>query len=425
MLLFLDDICLPLESARDVERALESIGAYANRWAIEFNVLPGKSAVLPLNGATAPEKWRYQNTYVHTSTLEKYLAVKFTTDGAWKPHFDSRMKAANDAFHGLKSAGLVGGHNTIKLSAEVVTLHIWPILDSGRVATTIFMENSEAKSLRYALDSLQHKLACLILNVARTTSSDAVLAELGWISDILRNDARLLCTYSAMIGAPAGSLPQRVMARLRVIGRANVHLLPPFMQHAHELIQVYRLDESELGTQRWKTAVKRATRVFAAADLKSRLDLSPALAPSFPAVLDMNPMPYLCVTAFQGRQLLTQTRLNCLPIGKRSKRSTDTITCPTCLLHAETRTHWMFECHPLEQYRLRHAQALPFLTDMKLSSDHKLSEFLRISTLPTSEHNIRQIRALGALLTDLWRGRTKEHFALSSADGMLPSTLTI
>ena len=114
MLLFLDDICLPLETAEQVETALWFLKQYADRWMIEFNVQPGKSAVLALNGAYAPEKWKFGDTFVYTSTTEKYLAVKFNADGGWIQHFDSKIQAARGIFNTLRAAGLVGVTITLR-----------------------------------------------------------------------------------------------------------------------------------------------------------------------------------------------------------------------------------------------------------------------------------------------------------------------
>ena len=61
------------------------------------------------------------------------------------------------------------------------------------------------------LDMFQPEIACALLNIARLASSNAGLAELGWLSDILRSDIRILCLYSSMLAAPTSSLPVTVL----------------------------------------------------------------------------------------------------------------------------------------------------------------------------------------------------------------------
>lgn len=361
-----------------------------------------------MNGAPAPDKWAFGETYVHTSTLEKYLAVKFDAAGGWAQHFDERVKPARATFNTLRTAGLVGGHNNIKVSAEIVALHVWPNLDSGRVATTVYSEAKDSVAIRLMLDTFQHEIACAILNIARSASSDAVLAELGWLSDILRSDIRILCLYSSMLA--------------NELGLRDPTLLPPFMTHVHRLIRVFRLDTGQLGTPHWKELVKQAAYQWAASDLKVRIDTMQGVAMSFPARINMKPMPYLCIPPFTGRQIVTQVRLNCLPIGKQSSDRRDAHRCPCCLLQlSESREHLMFQCSTLQLHRQKYSHGLPTLADITLTPLQKLHAFLQLTSDPLGHNTAHILTQWGAYLHDLWRHRnTGRHFAATMAEGTLP-----
>ena len=125
-LIFLDDIVIPLRSACDVQKALDTLCNYGKKWCARFSI--PKTKVLCFNTPTPPETWRFGPSEVSTASQEKHLSVVFDSSGSWDPHYSLRLSKAEKALRYLQAAGLLGGKHpplTSSLIAPLPHLGLW------------------------------------------------------------------------------------------------------------------------------------------------------------------------------------------------------------------------------------------------------------------------------------------------------------
>jgi hypothetical protein len=141
---------------------------------------------------------------------------------------------------------------------------VWPSLDLG-ITSVPYAEASylAARTLR---DKFQINLAKKILNVPRFTSSDGVLGELGWSTNIERNDLQLLLFLSRALHAPSNNVNNRLMFALASAAGLAPNDAPPFIRRCQSLLHALNISMTQIvhsTKDATKLKLKRAMAVYA------------------------------------------------------------------------------------------------------------------------------------------------------------------
>jgi hypothetical protein len=189
--------------------------------------------------------------------------------------------------------------------------------------------------------------------------------------------------------------------------RVNPASAPPFVLYALDLLHVYDVQITMLGTPSWPHTVKKAVKARANALWRAALDSMPRLRAMYPTDAELKVAAYLRIPAFRGRHLLTGTRLGDLQL--LTCYASDDTTCLCCLLVAdETEMHFLFYCPAYALVRLKHLQALPELDAKYGGTDReRLVSLLHSTQARPNDVEVARFHAVGNYLADLWLERTR------------------
>jgi hypothetical protein len=403
-LLFLDDIAIPLCSPAQINTAFSVLDAYAKKWGLKFNM--SKCAVLCYNFPYPPQAWPFGEGSVRTSTLEKYLTNKITSDGTSTYHVETRLKKAKAASGVLFSLGLLGGAHKASASSTLVKSFVWPIIDSGRTLADLHLPKHS--KLRLRLDTYQLSVGRAILGVTPSCPSDGVIGELGWMPDNLRGDLRNLLCLRRLCILPHFTLQKNFFfsIMMNMISSPNAKTIPPYFKHCIYLCNIMGINISLLESTEWKPHVKsicwRATEVM----WHQRLEHQPKLRLVYPSASSLRMQPYLELPPFPGRNLLTRMRLADYPLATHSFKGTLSRLCPCCEEHAqETRAHFLLQCPAYQQIRQAHKRAIPALKSRAIGDCVRQLQDLLLVIDPDA--NPSQVRATGAYILDIANERSR------------------
>ena len=358
-----------------------------------------KSCVVPFNWSERiPNRWQFGDEHLLTTSAEKYLSVKFTSNASWSPHFNAKLGHANTELRKLTRAGLLGGHHPVQQSCTVAKSKLWPILDSGRIATSALHLDSDAKAIALRLNTFVLKVGMLILGLSPRAVSDGVLGELGWCSDSDRERKVILVSLSRCLATPAQSIVSTL-----IMGALASLDPPPFIEKAKYLIRLLGLSEAHVYSQKWRVSAKRAVRRAASVSWTKRVAMQPRLSLAYPSSPSLVMRGYLKLPPFRGRQLLTKLRLDDLALSyvkHRSTRGAPVPNCSTCGLEPETRLHFTMVCPNLEYVRDQYRSSIPALSDETMSLEVRLRHIAQ-----SAQGSLAPAHVVGSMLADLWYAR--------------------
>jgi hypothetical protein len=401
-LIFLDDLAVPLTSPAQVVHAFQTLHKYADRWGLSFNV--SKCAVLCYNFPYPPQAWPFGQGVVRTSTVEKYLTNKLSTDGSPAAHINTRLRKANGKLGMLRKAGLLGGANAASASSTLVKAHLWPIIDSGRSLADLHLACN--LSLRKRLDTFQLKVGRTILGLSPAAPSDGVLGELGWMPDNTRGDLRSLLFLGRILCQPDCALSRTFMVScLETLG-ATPDLMPPFLQHCLQLTVVHDLDWKLITQPGWKARVTSLMRSVAQRQWHRRLLHQPELQLVYPPSTPFKMQPYLTLEPFPGRHLLTQLRVNDYMLATHPLSRVESQHCASCDTGSrETRAHFLLHCPAFAGVRRHHLPHCAALGKIDQWGDNQVLRALLMVSISRAARE--QTHATAAYLLDLVAARRR------------------
>ena len=141
----------------------------------------------------------------------------------------------------------------------LVEMVLWPVLDSGRIATCIW-GRGYAKT-RLALLRLQMNTLRELLNVSSRAQMDGVIGETGCLLDLRRAELALLQAYRRAWQSPSDSIPfQLVSAEFRL---PNGSWRPPCFEQIAVLCDVDSLSHECFLAPNARTIIKRKVYIRA------------------------------------------------------------------------------------------------------------------------------------------------------------------
>ena len=99
VLLYADDLVVLAKNQRDLQRALDAIGAWGARWRFSFGIGPEKTAVLVVGSKFRDFRFSLQGLDVPVVAEYCYLCVVFQPSRKWNKHTDRLVGKGNRKFH--------------------------------------------------------------------------------------------------------------------------------------------------------------------------------------------------------------------------------------------------------------------------------------------------------------------------------------
>ena len=204
---FLDDYMTPTIEDKVINRVLETLRKYGEKWDVTW--APSKFNVLNFNVDPERDALKYGHVPVSAITHHKYLGVIHSTKRPyWKAHYAEKLRTALFLLYNLRSAGLIGGRNSPAAALGVVRSMIWQTMDYGR-ATARSLDGDHA-GVRKKLEAFQISVLRKVRGLSKSAPKLAVFGESGDLPDAWRERRKQMSIAFQMITAESSSVAHRV-----------------------------------------------------------------------------------------------------------------------------------------------------------------------------------------------------------------------
>ena len=392
-LVYLDDWAVFLRTEKALRNALDTMSKYGDRWSMSWS-LP-KLGVMCINVKKPPTEWQFGRHFVPTIQSEKWLSVHFTSNRRWNAHYTEKLRIAKFMLLNLRRAGLLGGHNALSISLDVVQRTVWSSLDYGRAAT-----NSELrfhKATRSDLARFQNNTLREVLSVSGSASIDGLFGETGDTPDLWRERHKALAMCHLLSMAPEDSIPAQ-LARLSSEYKVGL------MQRGREITTMINLPWSVLSSKNASTKIKRALDAQVRKEWQARVMQNGRLRATYHSQRDSPRLRGYLRHTFKGRQILLKLRIDDLPLGAAgSGIFGPPIRCELCGRDAETRQHFVLTCAALQSTRARFLDFFDRYPPRTRNED--ILRDILLTSHPNAADNLQQAMIRGEYLFDMYRDR--------------------
>ncbi|KAK3099269.1 hypothetical protein FSP39_001936 [Pinctada imbricata] len=186
-LLYADDLVLISTSEDDLQRKLNGLDRYCNKWSLEINTSKTKVMRVTKNGRKSTKSFYLGKKQLDNTDNYKYLGLIFSASGKFKMAKDNISDRGMKALFSLKSAidrEYLSVFTSLKLfdhTVKQVCLYgseIWSEFekDTGSLSPYEFIEKWFKKSM---IEKVNMSFSKWLLGVHKKTSNLAVMGELG------------------------------------------------------------------------------------------------------------------------------------------------------------------------------------------------------------------------------------------------------
>ena len=348
ILLFADDIILLGSSRQELQKLLDIVSCYSEKWKFAFN---GNKSKVVVFGTQAVSRERYFLGFQQLEVVNqfKYLGVDFKNNFSWKDHKNRIGKKAHSRVAGINK--VVAEGLTIEAGEKLWTSMIRPILEYGAEVW--------GGGRWIEAEQIMRKVGKTLLGLPRTANNEVVQGELGWWSMESRRDLLRLKYWGRVLNMPLERLPRQVYESSRKI----TENLPGSWTHTTKSLLINlnltaAWHHQKVGDMKdWTVLVKqclkdRESREWKSSILtKSKLKLYSVLKTKLVRedYLDFDsPKSY--------RTLVTQFRCGSnelrLDMGRRKKENRNDRLCLMCVTgKVEDEKHVLLECYIYSEFR--------------------------------------------------------------------------
>ena len=175
-LLFADDIALIAETEEELQRLLDVASAFVIKWNLSFNF--NKSKVLVVGKRVNRSKqWKLGSDLIEEVNEYKYLGVYFSRSLKFNYHINSYVKENADQKlnYCIRILGEHGNFNRLSFGDALWHSVLRPSVSHG---SSVWFPSSVSHV--ESLESIQYKMAKLIMNTRMNIPKSALFLELGW-----------------------------------------------------------------------------------------------------------------------------------------------------------------------------------------------------------------------------------------------------
>ena len=232
LLFFADDTILfkahahdSLEAEAVLQRDLDKIKQFGDRWAITFNSTKTTQQTFTNKPVKHPPSLNFGNEPIPLEHNHKHLGLNISNDLRYHCHVQEIVKKANVALGPLYP---IAKHIPRQILQQIYLTYIRPIFDYSDVIYNGHLTVGDSQRL----EKIQNRVARLITGAFRRTATKALREELGWATLQSRRDINsLVMLYKIKRHAPRylqnviPSTRQEITARQ--LRNANNTSLPP------------------------------------------------------------------------------------------------------------------------------------------------------------------------------------------------------
>ena len=193
ILIFADDTTLlasgmdPVETSEKLNRDLEKISDWADKWKVTFNAKKSKDMIFSNKNLNNSPPLILNGVQFERVNKHKHLGIILTSDLDWSPQINEVCKKANWKLSVLRSVKLIS-RQTLDILYKVI---VRSIIDYG---LPIYGNNLKHNDL-LRLENLQYRAAKVVSGALHYTSREKLNIELGWESIKTRIDYLGLCIF--------------------------------------------------------------------------------------------------------------------------------------------------------------------------------------------------------------------------------------
>jgi len=332
-LLFADDIVLLADSKVNLNKLLDIVIKYAQKWRFEINVIKSNYMVFGREHkrgtvAIGGHVLKRVNCY-------KYLGFDIDEKLNWKSHTDRMLNSARRRFYLMYS---FNSFRRISLRSAIYAycMLVKPILTYG------FQIWYDKKS--DSIESFQRNVVKKLLRLSCTTTNEAVLGEIGWYELIYQADIARLLLYHSIVNKNDENICKKVI--LNQMENDNVKSWSFMVKRLLRTLKLQHYDVTLISAKDWKTKVLTAIHEKASLAWKLGMNQKPKLRTyvqfksnlCFETYLDDND---------NRKFLLLKLRVgtNNLEIdkGRHEKKEKDKRLCRFCR-QIEDESHFLLDC---------------------------------------------------------------------------------
>ena len=416
ILLYADDMVLVAKSPRDLQRMLDVLQSFSNKWHFEINT--AKTKIMTFNDDFRRHSWTFNNQPIEEVEEFKYLGIKYSRrvtapKGRWNSFMSDKTAATSTSSNRLYGFGAIH-HPNWSISTLAA---LWNVYCRSRAVYGAEIVSASQRSLD-SLCAIQRRYARHLLKLNRHCNNEVVYGELDWLPmDYEFDICKIRFWYHLH------SLDESHLARQVYLSRLNGPTVSgSWLSEAKAAAQRYGLSMELLDKQKdWKSFIRQRVRkhyheVWRQRTLiSSRLDLycqikdRPRQNPLFKSGPKQAAIIATRLAVSSNALPVDQLRFSGNVLGRHVPR--EERLCNLCFKAVGDEEHMLTSCKHLESSRLHSFKNIMkcFLDFNKLGLAEKFVDYsnrkktiVMLGGLPHKwpkllKHELRKVCAIGAL----------------------------
>ncbi|MFN7454652.1 MAG: reverse transcriptase family protein [Pseudobdellovibrionaceae bacterium] len=179
ILLYADDMVLVAKSPNALQKMLDVLESFSNKWHFEINTT--KTKIMTLNDEFRRHSWTFNNQPIEEVEEFKYLGIKYSRRvsapvARWASFMSDKTSATSKSSNGLYGFGAIH-HPDWSISTLAA---LWNVYCRSRAVYGAEIVRASARSLD-ALSAIQRRYARHLLKLNRHCNNEVVYGELDWL----------------------------------------------------------------------------------------------------------------------------------------------------------------------------------------------------------------------------------------------------
>lgn len=201
-LFFADDIALPADNVRDLQRKINALANFIKDFGLQINLDKSQIMVCRNGGVLRKnEKWHLNGKELKTTSYYKYLGLTFSTRLCWSKGVSTLVEQARKSFSIIKRFLLSINCEDIKMWFNMFDIVVVPILCYGSELWGYEVWNK--------IESYHLSVCKYILGVGKSTINSMVIGECGRFPLALTYQRKFIRYYIKIINMDYHRLPKR------------------------------------------------------------------------------------------------------------------------------------------------------------------------------------------------------------------------
>ena len=419
-LMFADDLAAVASSRAAMQSMVNDIYRHFKRWRLKANIKEDgtKTALMccgPVAESSNQQSIRWGEQCIPEVRTYKYLGVLLTDDLKWDKHIAMVVEKAGRAAGALQSF-FVSANVDAWLKRMMYLTLVRPVVENGAQIWGPTCTQANIINSQTQMAWLKAAFKCPV-----SAATYPLLAEFGLRPMISWLELRMLEYWRVLEHMPASRLPKKVaQAHWPQVGRGrHPRMWTRVVEDVVQGLGLIREELRVLSKGKYKSAIVGAVDARDQGVFETQCG-GPVNANSVRAVYARNMndklqygvvQPYLCKgKCTEGKLLLLQMRVGCLPVLANLRRSPATSpgeapVCPACGASPESSEHFLCECPSMQVHRSRLLSVLQQVDEQHGAISPTMPRGqMMLKLLKTNWNPAAQV-ALEAFVAEAWRRR--------------------